>query len=565
MAKHVSSRQQHRTIALFCSVTVTFAFQAIGWGQGQNTPSCLFPQPSDTAFPPIQGNNGLSLGQAALAFIPNAPPTQGGDYSITRVVGPGTPGEFNPADGTLANWSTYTANGILSPTAYVQVYALNSADGGDPLPSDHHPLIPYVNGRADATFTLNWTLVNPAVPGAQVPTDVCGQEIYVLNAQVPISTRYLKFPQRAANGSTPTPVLNQIAFATDSGNNFQSVRIGTLSFQAMAPIVLVHGIRANALWWENSFTPALDSLKIPWVIATKPGLQDLDPGSIVSTGTTLMSVIPSLAKEFGVSKVNIVAHSKGGLWSRYFLGGPSSPYSANTLAAPSPSNFGVLSLTTLDTPHDGSVLAEPGVIAFSVADFLVAARQVIPRIGPANPSQDVQALADFDNLLDQVSDLTPAALQAFNSSSFADPPSEFKDTDGTIHPTIYWSVAADADIGDKTFGGARFTDSNDCAGMGLPTVICSYLYFIVGTFSPYPEVQANGIYQVQPMANPPFQENDFVVTISSSLYSFHGLYSSLANPFQPELSGLRKNHSTVGDGCVAVGGCAGSGVVSGVK
>jgi len=45
------------------------------------------------------------------------------------------------------------------------------------------------------------------------------------------------------------------------------------------------------------------------VIATKPN----------PTGNTLESVIPALAGEFEATKVHIVAHSKGGLWSPYFL------------------------------------------------------------------------------------------------------------------------------------------------------------------------------------------------------------------------------------------------------
>jgi len=356
MVKHSTAKRQRGVIPLI----VTFALPATGWGQS-NTPSCLSPQPSDAAFAPITGNPGAGFGQAALSFIPNAPPSQGGNYSITRVVGPGTPGEFNP-DGTLANWSTYVANGILSQKAYIQVYILESADGGDPLPADHHPLVPYVNGHQDATFTLNWTPVNPGVPGAQVPTDVCGAEIYVLNAQVPISTEFLKFPQRAANGSTPTGALNEIAFATDSSNGFAGVEVGTLSFKAMSPIILVHGIRADQTWFPTAgFTAPLDAAKAPYAIAIQDGHKDLDPLDIYTTGETLMSVIPDLANEFGARKVHIVAHSKGGLWSRYFLAGPGSPYSSNTSAPPTPQNFGALSLTTLDTPHHGAFLADIAV------------------------------------------------------------------------------------------------------------------------------------------------------------------------------------------------------------
>ena len=56
--------------------------------------------------------------------------------------------------------------------------------------------------------------------------------------------------------------------------------------------------------------------------------------------------IPALAAEFGAKHAHLVAHSKGGLDVREFL--------ASTI----PPNFGVLSLTTLSTPHHGSVGAD---------------------------------------------------------------------------------------------------------------------------------------------------------------------------------------------------------------
>jgi hypothetical protein len=105
-----------------------------------------------------------------------------------------------------------------------------------------------VNGHQDKPFQLVWTPVTARnYPGDSEPTDVCGAILWVLNAKVPISTQYLKFPERAAPGSTPTPALNNISFATDDFG--VGAEVGTLSFRAMAPVVLVHGWNSGPWEW----------------------------------------------------------------------------------------------------------------------------------------------------------------------------------------------------------------------------------------------------------------------------------------------------------------------------
>jgi hypothetical protein len=552
MVKYSINKRQCGAVALFCSVILTFALPAISWGQA-NTPSCLSPQPSDTAFAPYNPNGTGILGFSGQLSTLSDPPTagQGASWYITRVVGPGTPGEFNPVDGTLANWSTYTANGILSEKAYIQVYVLLGADGGNPGPG--HVLVPYVNGNQDAAFPLVWTPVTPGVPGAQEPTDVCGAEILILNAQVPISTRYLKFPQRAPNGSTPTPVLNQIAFASDSG--FLTVEVGTLSFQAMSPIILVHGINAGGAWFPNNqFTRPLDAAKAPYAIAIKPLSSSLAPADIYTTGEILMSVIPPLANEFGARKVHIVAHSKGGLWSRYFLAGPGSPYSRNVSAPPTPQNFGALSLTTLDTPHHGAFLADILVNSGLLRLFQVGVATGLLQTNPA----DVNTLFDFVNqLAPQLADLTRDQVELFNGNYPGGLPSLFEDVDGQIYGTAYNAVAADGDIGDKTNSlGMRYVDATDCAGFPVPAV-CPLLYQVAGAeneFTFAAQLTLTGLWTLGPYVAPIFNPNDVVVTQQSARYNLIPQAPGAFNlPFNLILDPVRKNHSTVGDACVSGG------------
>ncbi len=68
-------------------------------------------------------------------------------------------------------------------------------------------------------------------------------------------------------------------------------------------------------------------------------------GTVEDNGEILKEEILGICRETGAEKVNIIAHSKGGLDSRYLISGLSmAPY--------------VASLTTINTPHHGSALVE---------------------------------------------------------------------------------------------------------------------------------------------------------------------------------------------------------------
>ena len=386
-----------------------------------------------------------------------------------------------------------------------------------------------------------------------------------LPACVQIDTQYIKFAQRGATGQPSTPAVNRIGATLDvSQSNINAVDgilfFGALSLKAMSPIILVHGILTDQTWFTaNGFNVPLDQAKVPYVVATKPNSQSLDPGTIPDTGATLDSVVPSLAAEFGATKVHIVAHSKGGLWSRYFL--KYGLVSTNVVAPPTPANFGVLSLTTLDTPHDGSILA----------DVLLGGVSTAYLLGVINgaPSLVDFLLSGFVGTdIPQISDLTRDQVGQFNLQT-VDPPSSFKDVDGMVYNIAYSSVAADADIGDKTNShGTRYVDSTDCAGMDEPTLLCGVLYGIVGSEDYLYAVLSGNVF-----ASPSsftFDLNDMVVTQNSAraaqIPPFVSVQNGPLNPYPWALTfdPLRKNHATVGDSCVSGGGAScttGSGVL----
>lgn len=108
------------------------------------------------------------------------------------------------------------------------------------------------------------------------------------------------------------------------------------------PVVLVHGLAAKTFPFLNSFG------SIPRFLREK-GLRVFVPnhdgvGTITGNARQLQAEIEAICQTEGCEKVNLIAHSKGGLDARYMI---------STLSMGSK----VASLTTLSTPHHGSRLS----------------------------------------------------------------------------------------------------------------------------------------------------------------------------------------------------------------
>jgi len=398
--------------------------------------------------------------------------------------------------------------------------------------------------------TLQWG-------GAQNPQYLVNGEVQPPYGPYCVSfpSRYVKFAAHAG-----APADNEIQFlirdigAEPSGlqPDFVGAAVLTLNIEAMAPIVLVHGIAPfgnGANWWGHGFTAQLNAAHFPYAIAREPGVNGMNPGGIEFTGATLMDVIPALAREFGAKKVHIVAHSKGGLWSRYFLSGPNSPYPGAGEEF-TENSLGVLSLTTLDTPHYGSRVAYAGS-ALTSDGFLRGLREL-----SIATTITVPGTLDFlSSINPQVADLTPEAVGEFNRA-YPSPPWRFRDADGAEIVTAYRMVAADADNGNK-----GYVDSADVAGMDFPfevlgvvTPFANFMYRYLGDEVSELQVNPFGI------TSPTFQQNDLVVTSNSARYLGIGPGS-----FVEILPNTKKNHTSVGYSSVAGVPALGSGVLSEIR
>ena len=108
------------------------------------------------------------------------------------------------------------------------------------------------------------------------------------------------------------------------------------------PIVFVHGIAIKDIWFVKAFGRIDKHLKEEGYKIYKSKVDSF--GTIENNAQILKDEIEKILKEENVDKVNIIAHSKGGLDSKYMI-----------------QHFNmedkVASLTTLCTPHAGSPIA----------------------------------------------------------------------------------------------------------------------------------------------------------------------------------------------------------------
>ena len=156
------------------------------------------------------------------------------------------------------------------------------------------------------------------------------------------------------------------------------------------PVVLVHGMMAKDFRLWRAFRGISDFLRKEGVtvyVTNQDGV-----GGIVTNARQLRDEILEILKKEHCEKVNIVAHSKGGLDARYMI-----------------THLGmeghVASLTTLSTPHHGSglsgkLLALPRFIAKIAAFFIDLTFRIL---GDRQP--DVLQLG---------ADLTAEAMEQFN-------------------------------------------------------------------------------------------------------------------------------------------------------
>lgn len=176
------------------------------------------------------------------------------------------------------------------------------------------------------------------------------------------------------------------------------IRAENQECQTRYPLLLVHGVFFRDFRFFNYWGRIPGELKRNGATLFYGGQQSA--ASVAECGLELRERIRQILTETGCEKVNIIAHSKGGLDSRYAI--------SKCGAAPF-----VASLTTINTPHRGCIFADyllekiPESVCHSVAAKYNAA---LKRFGDKDP--------DF---LEAVQDLTASSCARLNKLLPDDP------------------------------------------------------------------------------------------------------------------------------------------------
>lgn len=473
------------------------------YASAQRTSPFPTPTPTDTRFVQDEGP-GLDTGcqyraAGSLKF----------NITVTRAVGP------TNGDGSLQNPQALVNNGVVSRYATLTMPAYDVDFNATP-PAPYHP-------ERDRIF-LNGQPLGELGPGAFLT----GEDNKWRMNEILVPIEYVRFARMGQRGSgqEPTASVNEIEILIDQANLETNTIVwctkldwGALSFKALAPVVMVHGNGESGAFWDRlNFTRPFQQQGIPYDNSI-----NLPTTLINNNAGRLASEIPRIAREFGAKHVHLVTHSKGGLDSRAFL-----------KSLPSEGQLAVLSMTTLSTPHHGSVLA----------DYVRDAQNA-----NAWHSDDYWRTVFFDrqDFDEGRQNLTTEYVKTVFNPSNLPLPGSFT-VDGEQTAVKYFSFGADANVNQSFNGGEPTIQTNEMAGTGYDqysvissgggTMVYRTLYRLSETVA---EPDGHGHLVVRERRSATINPNDLLVTIQSSR-----LPAFMAQPDQP------RNHANIANEGIGV-------------
>jgi pimeloyl-ACP methyl ester carboxylesterase len=167
---------------------------------------------------------------------------------------------------------------------------------------------------------LNHQLLIEPTSGVTVTINGKDQDWVTRYFEVPIG--WLRFPVDPGNGGARPTALNEVAIDINTHcptvNWALKVDWGAITIQSPLhrPVVFVHGYADNA----RTFSDFEEFAKADGIPTKRNGVNlalGIEP--ITATAALLQPYIDEALQEFGVDQVNLFAHSKGGLVSRYLL------------------------------------------------------------------------------------------------------------------------------------------------------------------------------------------------------------------------------------------------------
>lgn len=202
------------------------------------------------------------------------------------------------------------ANGLLSPTATLSLPAFDvDFTGGSAT----------VNPERDRVFFNGRVVPGEFLTGAN--------NVWKEN-EFRIPVEWIEFPQDPGPGGTVTPADNVIRIQIDTANPGRNewctaIDWAALSIEAARPVILVHGILSDGDGWNDqpfSWVAKLNELGI-LNNGTSLTLERISftIDTIQNNAADIARAVAEARQRWGIDKVNLVCHSKGGLDARHFV------------------------------------------------------------------------------------------------------------------------------------------------------------------------------------------------------------------------------------------------------
>lgn len=494
-------------------------------------------------------------------LLPGYPRPAANYFKVTRVVGPGTDAEYVNASSGLfgpAQIALYQENGVIGPYAWLSVRATVEVQPGF---WNYVKTIPGVTSARVVTthrFYMNGYLIGEPIRQESILSDSAPLNTKTFRKCVEFGSEFLRVARRLkADGiqhvcppefaavktaqDTTCPAINEVSIQYDREIYLQGADVGgsgipdialftlnslkflvadsyvqtsgsssNLSFDAMAPVLLFHGILAGPNlpqspapggdvviprtdWFEsflyppsNANTSSSNWFKSPFVAAKVPvislsyndvplgprpvtlnGQRRILPGTIDSTSGPAAAAAEAM-RDFGAKYCHFVGHSGGGLWARRVL------LEQNKQLNEQPANlrtFRALSLTTIASPHFGSLNADYRVMMDPRRRGTVE-----PGI---NQTPTEQILSNDRLWSDLMYDLRTADAREFTTQNPNPPTARIENRSHTIRYSAIW---ADANLDDSCRSGSPTTSPilgappsvSPCTRNDLPTIYSQY-------------------------------------------------------------------------------------------
>ena len=211
------------------------------------------------------------------------------EFDVTRVVGP-----------TNKTIQELVAGGVIASQAELILPAFDV---------DFNGTGPGVNPERDR-ISFNGRVLDP-------PFLMGDDGIWRLNS-FRVNVADVMFPSDPGLNGTVVPAENVVRVDIDTANGSEewctAIDWIALKIEVVRPIAFFHGILSNQGIWDGLWVPTLEARGF---LTDRRNLGALD--SIQNNAAKIATVVNRMRDRLGVDKVNIVAHSKGGLDSRHYV------------------------------------------------------------------------------------------------------------------------------------------------------------------------------------------------------------------------------------------------------